>query len=175
MSPLRRAHPRTVANVFRASLVLAVLAVTLAFAAASPAAASDRTVGANYATADSVIVLRGRKGIAGPWRRYLWVKLDRSRITSFTVCAARGLKSLSPSCTPRGGALPTGSVLRLEQRRAGRSWRTVAISREPALQAVLSNSVTGNRVGTTSYRVTLRNGAGRVVETSNMFRVYWTK
>jgi hypothetical protein len=155
--------------------VPALLAVGLAFATASQEAVPDRIAAADSAAASSSIVLRGRTGIAGPWRRYLWVKLDRSRVTSFTVCAARGQKSLSPSCTPRDGALPAGSVLRLEQQRAGRSWRTVAISREAALQAVLSNSVTGNRVGTTSYRVTLRNEAGRVVETSNVFKVYWTK
>jgi hypothetical protein len=35
--------------------------------------------------------------------------------------------------------------------------------------------VTGNRGGATSYRVTLRDDAGRVVETSNVFNVYWTK
>jgi hypothetical protein len=136
--------------------------------ASGPASASGAST--------SKIVLRGRQGIQGPWRRYLWLKLHRFGITSFTVCAVRNVKFLSPSCRPPGGGrLPQGSILKLEQGRPGRGWRTVAISREAALQAVLSNTLTGNRLGPTSFRVTLRNVAGRVLETSNVFRVYWTR
>ena len=154
-----------------------VVLVTSVLAAVSTAGAAESASGPASAGAVSAskIVLRGREGIQGPWRRYLWLKLHRFGITSFTVCAVRNAKFLSPSCRPPSGArLPQGSILKLEQGRQGRGWRTVAISREAALQAVLSNTVTGNRLGATSYRVTLRNSAGRVVETSNMFRVYWT-
>ena len=45
----------------------------------------------------------------------------------------------------------------------------------PALQAVLSNDVSGNRFGTVYYRVTLRQRSGRVLRTSNTFKVVWHK
>jgi hypothetical protein len=156
--------------------LVAVLVVTLALAASTAAVGAQSAPARATAANASKIVLRGRQGIQGPWRRYLWLKLHRFGITSFTVCAVRDVTSLSPSCRPPSGErLPQGAILKLEQSRPGRGWRTVAISREAALQAVLSNTVTGNRLGPTSYRVTLRNSAGRVVETSNMFRVYWTR
>jgi hypothetical protein len=154
----------------------AVLLVTFALAGSSAAGAAETGPASASSASASKIVLRGRQGIQGPWRRYLWLKLHRFGITSFTVCAVRNVKILSPSCRPPGGErLPQGSILKLEQGRPGSGWRTVASSREAALQAVLSNTVTGNRVGATSYRVTLRDDAGRVVETSNVFKVYWTK
>jgi hypothetical protein len=156
--------------------LVAVLVVTLALAASTTAVGAQSGPARATAANASKIVLRGRQGIQGPWRRYLWLKLHRFGITSFTVCAVRDVTILSPSCRPPSGdRLPTDSVLKLEQRRPRRGWRTVAISREAALQAVLSNTVTGNRVGTTSYRVTLRNDAGRVAETSNVFKVFWSK
>ena len=156
--------------------LLAVLVVTLALAVSTAAVAAGSGPARTTAADTSKIVLRGRQGIQGPWRRYLWLKLQRFGITSFTVCAVRDVTSLSPTCRPPSGdRLPTGAILKLEQGRPGHGWRTVAISREVALQAVLSNTVTGNRLGATSYRVTLRNSAGRAVETSNVFRVYWTR
>jgi hypothetical protein len=157
-------------------VLAAVLVLTLALAASTTAVAARSGPSRATAANASQIVLRGRQGIQGPWRRYLWLKLHRFGITSFTVCAVRDVKIPPPSCfPPSGDRLPTGSVLKLEQARASRGWRTVAISREAALQAVLSNTVTGNRLGTTSYRVTLRSDAGRVVETSNVFKVFWSK
>ena len=44
----------------------------------------------------------------------------------------------------------------------------------PTLHAVLSNAVAGNRFGTVFYRVTLRErGSGRILRTSNPFKVVW--
>jgi hypothetical protein len=157
----------------RAALALLVV---LTLALASVAAAGVESGPGSVGGPDASILLRGRQGIQGPWRRYLWLRLNRHSVISFTVCAVRNRTKPTPSCAPpQGERLPQGSILKLEQRRAGRGWRTVAISRGPALQAVLSNGVTGNRLGTISYRVTLRNEGGRAVETSNTFKVYWTK
>jgi len=159
--------------VSRALIALSVVALALTPVAAGGVRSGPTSVTAHTA---SKIVLRGRQGIQGPWRRYLWLKLNRNAVISFTVCAVRSASTPSPTCRPpHGERLPESSTMKLEQRRPGRGWRTVAISREPALQAVLSNGVTGNHVGTTSYRVTLRNESGRVVETSNTFKVFWTK
>ena len=63
--------------------------------------------------------------------------------------------------------------MRLEQRRGGPGWRVVGTSRDAALEAVLSNTVSGNRPGAVSYRVTLRNVSGRILGTSNAFKVFW--
>jgi hypothetical protein len=73
--------------------------------------------------------------------------------------------------------------MRLEQRLArsrlrrakSPGWRTVGTSRDAALAAVLSNAVSGNRLGEVSYRVTLRNASGRVFRTSNTFKVFWAR
>jgi len=132
------------------------------------------------AEADSTnIVALGREGDHGAWRRYLWLKLKRSQVTSFTVCAIWKRSSPPPpNCrSTRGTRLPQGTTLRLEQRRVTPSlapgWRTVGVSTEAAIQAVLSNGVSGNRAGTIAYRVTLRSASGRIRKTSNTFRVYW--
>jgi hypothetical protein len=125
----------------------------------------------------ATIVLRGRQGSEGPWRRSLSLKLIRVDVTSFSVCAIwkRASSSPPPNCrAPRGTRLPLGTTLRLEQRRSGPGWKTVGTSNHPALEAVLSNTVAGNRPGEVSYRVTLRGASGRVFRTSNTFSVDWT-
>jgi hypothetical protein len=123
----------------------------------------------------------GASGGQGPWRRYLWLKLVRVKLISFSVCAVWDQSALlTPACrAAHGKPLPEGTSMRLEQRRVrptrSAGWKTVGISGEPALQAVLSNSVSGNRLGVVSYRVTLRNASGGVLGTSNAFRVFWHK
>lgn len=80
-----------------------------------------------------------------------------------------------------GNRLPPGTVLRLEQRPIGGAikradspgWGMVALSPDAVLEAVLSNAVSGNKLGTFSYRVTLRNRAGRVLGASNTFKAFW--
>jgi hypothetical protein len=164
-----------------ALLVVVVLAFPLASGASGTGAASATRVTAEAA---AKISLRGRQGDHGPWKRYLWLKLVKVRLTSFSVCAVWNQEVLTPTCRAAPGSkLPRGTVMRLEQRlprvgsrRAGSpGWRTVGISPDAVLQAVLSNAVAGNRPGRVSYRVTLRNASGRVLETSNTFKVFWNK
>jgi hypothetical protein len=162
--------------------LLALLAVWLVLS--SPPASGAFGAGAgprskpDSARQGAPIVLRGRVGLAGPWRRYLWLKLRRVDITTFSVCAIWNRSSPPPpNCHGApGDRLPQGTVLRLEQRRlrpASRPWTTVGISRDAALSAVLSNTVSGNRLGTVTYRVTLRSPEGRIFRTSNAFNVFW--
>ena len=164
-----------------ALLVVAVLAFPLASGASGTGAASATRVTAGAA---AKISLRGRQGDHGPWKRYLWLKLVKVRLTSFSVCAVWNQTLLTPACRAAPGRkLPRGTIMRLEQRPVGSAlrradspgWGMVGISTEPALQAVLSNAVAGNRLGSVSYRVTLRNASGRVLETSNTFKVFWNK
>jgi hypothetical protein len=164
--------------------LLALLAVSLAVASAPASGPFGAGAGPPSAVGGTTqaappIVLRGRVGLAGPWRRYLWLKLVRVDITSFSVCAIWNRTSPPPpNCHGAAGdRLPQGTVLRLEQRRPRPAnsppWRTVGISRDAALSAVLSNTVSGNRLGMVTYRVTLRSPAGRIFRTSNTFKVFW--
>jgi hypothetical protein len=151
--------------------LLALLTPLVSGAGASP------TTGARPTTAaEATIKLGGRTGIDGPWRRALRLKLKRGGIpVSFSVCAVWGeAPSLTPACLQASDErLPEGTVLRLEQHRKV-GWRRVGLSPVPTLHAVLSNAVAGNRFGTVFYRVTLRErGSGRILRTSNTFRVVW--
>jgi hypothetical protein len=151
--------------------LLALLAPLVSGAGASP------TTGARPTTAaEATIKLGGRTGIDGPWRRALRLKLKRGGIpVSFSVCAVWGeAPSLTPACLQASDErLPEGTVLRLEQHRKV-GWKRVGLSPVPTLHAVLSNAVAGNRFGTVFYRVTLRErGSGRILRTSNTFRVVW--
>ena len=77
--------------------------------------------------------------------------------------------------------LPRGTILRLEQKPAGSGikvkdtpgWGMVGTSLEPSIFAVLSNVVTGNKYGTVTYRVTLRDAEGTIVARSKPFKVVW--
>ena len=164
--------PRALFAALAALLCLpSVLASGASGAGTGPSSAARFTTGAA-----APIVLRGRQGSQGPWRRYLWLKLVKVELTSFSVCAVWNRASPPPpTChAARGDRLPRGTIMRLEQRLARRaSWRTVGTSRDAALTAVLSNAVSGNRPGAVSYRVTLRSASGRVFRTSNTFKVFW--
>jgi hypothetical protein len=149
-----------------------VLASPLPYGASGAVASSPTRVTTGAA---AKIMLRGRQGIAGPWRSYLWLKLVRTDIVSFSVCALWDQRLLAPACrSTRGKTLPQGTIMRLEQRRTA-GWKRVALSPEAALEAVLSNAVSGNRLGVVSYRVTLRNPTGHIRATSNTFKVFWHK
>jgi hypothetical protein len=157
-------------------LLFAPVAGLLALASPLVSGASVVPTKSGRATTAAVatIKLGGRTGIDGPWRRTLRLKLVRGGIpVSFSVCAVWGERpSLTPDCQAASSeGLPEGTVLRLEQHRKV-GWKRVGQSPVPALQAVLSNAVGGNRVGTVLYRVTLRQGA-RILRTSNTLRVVW--
>lgn len=162
----------------RALFALLVVSVALASSLACDASESrEGTVTEVNAGPPPTIVLRGRQGSEGPWRRSLSLKLIEVDVTSFSVCAIwnRASSPPPPNCgAPRGTRLPSETTLRLEQRRSGPGWKTVGTSKDPALEAVLSNAVAGNRPGAVFYRVTLRGASGRVFSTSNTFRVDWT-
>jgi hypothetical protein len=151
------------------------------FALASPFASSATARPSNATrlttTADATIVLRGRTGIDGPWRKSLRLKLVRSAIpVSFTVCAVWGENpSVTTDCAAAPGErLPEGTRMRLEQHRKV-GWRRVGLSLGPALEGVLSNAVAGNQLGTVVYRARLVQPSGRVLRTSNTFKVIWHK
>jgi hypothetical protein len=160
--------------------LLALLAALLALLAPLAAGASvTPTRGAHSSKAtEATITLGGRTGIDGPWRRALRLKLKRGGVpVSFSVCAVWGdPPSLTPECLQASSQrLPEGTVLRLEQHRTV-GWKRVGLSPVPTLHAVLSNAVAGNRFGTVLYRVTLRErGSGRILRTSNPFKVVWHK
>jgi len=160
--------PRILVALAAASLVLS--AGSLSGAGGEPAS------GASVTTAPfSTIALRGRTGIEGAWRDSLRLKLGRSGIpVSFTVCAVWGKPpKLNPDCRPTSAKpLPGRATMRLEQHRRGR-WKRVGFSAEPALEAVLSDIVAGHRPGAVFYRVRLQQPSGRVLRTSNSFRVVW--
>src|SRR6266545_5984850 len=165
-----RAVPRVLVAVVAASLVLS--APSVSGAGAKPSRGAGVTT-----TALATIVLRGRTGIQGPWRDSLRLRLGRGGIpVSFTVCAVWGEPpSLTPTCrSPSGKRLPERATMRLEQHRTV-GWKRVGLSNEPALEAVLSDAVAGHRVGTVFYRVRLQQPSGRVLRTSNTFRVIWHK
>jgi hypothetical protein len=151
--------------------MLALLAPLISGANASHTSASRATT-----AAVATIRLGGRTGIDGPWRRALRLGLKRGGIpVSFSVCAVWGdPPSLTPACLQVSDErLPEGTQLRLEQHRTV-GWKRVGLSPVPTLHAVLSNAVAGNRFGTVFYRVTLRErGSGRILRTSNTFRVIW--
>jgi hypothetical protein len=129
------------------------------------------------AAAFATIALGGRTGIEGPWRDYLRLKLGRGGVpVSFTVCAVWGERPvLTQECgSASGKRLPKRATMRLEQHRTA-GWKRVGLSAELALEAVLSDAVSGHRAGTVFYRVRLRQPSGRVLRTSNTFRVTWHK
>jgi hypothetical protein len=162
----------------RALFALVAGLLALSSPLVSGASVSPSSGGGATTAAAATIVLRGRTGISGPWRSYLRLKLVRGGIpVSFSVCGVWGEHpSLTPECdAPPAERLPEGTMLRVEQHRTV-GWKRVGLSLEPAVEAVLSNAVAGNRLGTVYYRVTLRERlSGRILRTSNTFRVVWHK
>jgi hypothetical protein len=71
--------------------------------------------------------------------------------------------------------------MRLEQHPVGQAlkradspgWGMLAASSTATVGAALSNTVTGDVLGTFRYRVTLRNADGRVLLTSNVLPIDW--
>jgi hypothetical protein len=111
--------------------------------------------------------------------------VDGYQPIAFYVCAAWGKRKAPSRCTATAGArLPAGTVLRLEQRPPGPGarfpdspgWGTVGTSDSAELSLPLSNGVTGNRLGTVTFRATLRKrSSGRILATSNTFTLSWHK
>ena len=157
---------------------------TLAGTAALGATAGTTTSATGTDSKATVITLRGRTTAngGGTWQRRLRLKLLKLRLNRFELCAMVNQATFSPSCDPRpGSVLPRGTILRLEQKPAGSGikvkdtpgWGMVGTSLEPSIFAVLSNVVTGNKYGTVTYRVTLRDAEGTIVARSKPFKVVW--
>ena len=165
----------------RAFLSLSVASVVLVCSLASGASARPSSSTGLEKPAVATITLRGRTGIEGAWRTILRLKLRRGGTpTSFSLCGVWGDPPvLTAECDPNlAERLPDGSVLRVEQSRkaVGGVWKRVGQSQSTAVDAVLSNAVSGNRLGTVYYRVTLRQSStGQLLRTSNTFRVIWHK
>ena len=161
-------------------LFFAPLAALLGLLAPVGSGASVSPTSGSRATTAAVATIKmgGRTGIDGPWRRALRLKLKRGGLpVTFSVCAVWGEPpSLTPECLQTSSErLPEGTMMRLEQHRTV-GWKRIGLSPVPTLHAVLSNAVAGNRFGTVFYRVTLRErGSGRILRTSNSFKVVWRK
>jgi hypothetical protein len=161
----------------RTAFALVCAAVVLALPLASDAY-GDRTSSAVTGT----ITLRA-KYHGGLWQKSLYLKLVKLRLTDFSLCAiwnhTAGEKF---DCEPASKRqLPDGTSLRLEQSPVARAvvradspgWGMVGNSPNAGLGAVLSNLVSGNRVGTFKYRVTLRDRTNQLLVASNTLRVVW--
>jgi hypothetical protein len=167
-----------------------LLAPALALAALAASGCSgdkpaDKAATTTVGGAAETITVIGSRQNTGPFRRSLSLKLvDGYQPVNFYICAAWGEGTAPPGCTAAPGArLPAGSMLRLEQRPPGPAvtdpdspgWGTVGTSETAELDVPLSNGVTGNRLGTVTFRVTLRSRSGHVLATSNTFTLTWHK
>jgi hypothetical protein len=132
--------------------------------------------------AADTIALRARID-HGAWQRRLSLKLDKTKLISFTLCAVwdAPVTQRFRCAAPDGTRLPAGATMRLEQSPIGKAltrpdspgWGMLATSSTASLGAVLSNTVTGDVLGTFRYRVTLRDTAGKVLLSSNLFPIDW--
>jgi hypothetical protein len=167
--------------VLRAGVMFATVALALASALATqhrPAHAK-----ATAGEAGHSITLRG-KFLGSGWRKSLSRTLVRTRLTQFTLCALWDHPaSRQFDCIPTAGAsLPKGTELRLEQKPPGHGlrradspgWGMIGLSPTAVLRAPLSNDVTGNKVGTVRFRVTLRQrSSGAIIYRSNLLLLRW--
>jgi hypothetical protein len=130
---------------------------------------------------DSKLTLRVRTRL-GPWKQSLYLKLNKTRLSSFSVCGIRNWNGTERfDCEAAAGRLPSGNFLRIEQSPIAKAlrrpdspgWGMLGLTNNTRVGVVVSNNVTGNKYGTYRYRVTLRNVSGQVLATSNLVRVTW--
>jgi hypothetical protein len=171
----------------RAGLAVVAASVLLAYPlgcgksvdnAVGPAGASA------HAEGPGIISIRERTG-EGAWRPSLSLRLVKTKLITFSVCALWNESAAADwgtSCASADGAqLPTGTVLRLEQSPVGKAvkradspgWGMVAVSDSAALEAVLSNTLNGNKYGTLRYRATLRDTEGKILAASRAMKLVW--
>lgn len=170
------------------TLVLSALLVA-GCSGGKPSAGSPTTTGGqtttNAAQDPATIRLRGAASSTGPWKRHLSAKLGTGgNPGKFFVCGVWSHTPPKDPCrAPAGTVLPAGATMRLEQRPIGPAverpdspgWGLVGTSGEADLDIPLSSFVSGDRPGPVTYRVTLRDGAGRVLATSNPITITWQK
>jgi hypothetical protein len=162
---------------------LAALTVSVALVGLLAAGASGSGRQPSVALADTITV-RARLH-DGLWQKSLSLKLVKTRLIGFTLCAVWDKPATQKfSCKAGSGAqLPAGTHMRLEQspifRAVRRSdspgWGMLGRSDDAFLGAGLSNTVSGDKFGTVKYRVTLRDSSEKVLLTSNIFTVVWRR
>lgn len=132
---------------------------------------------------DSKLTLRLRTRV-GPWKTSLYLKLNKNVLSTFSACGIRNWDGAEKfDCEAAAGRLPGGNFLRLEQSPRAKAlarpdspgWGMLGLTSNTRVGVVLSNVLTGNKYGTYRYRVTLRNGSGQVLATSNVVKVTWHK
>lgn len=165
----------------RPGIVFAAVPVALACVLGFAACGNGATHAAVSvaATADT-ITLQGRVH-RGPWQPTLSLKLGKTSLTEFSLCAIWNKPAVESSDCGHHAPLPAGTALRLEQSPVGHGlkradspgWGMLASSEESVLEAALSNKVSGNRLGAVHYRVTLRDTSGKILARSNPFAVTW--
>ncbi len=168
-----------------------LLAAVLAAGCSGGDDTAGTTTGADTATAttavpsDTKITLRAGRTNTGPWVESLALEHGADGVpTNFFVCAAWDEAESPAGCKAAAGAeLPTGTVLRLEQRPVGAAtanpdspgWATVGTTDRPELEIPLSDFVLGLGEDTATYRVTLRAlEGGPALATSNPITVAWS-
>ena len=114
----------------------------------------------------------------------LSVKLRKYQLETYKVCGVWNWPNERRfTCLAAGSRLPEGTVMRMEQspiakamrRSDSPGWGMVGLSPHPVIRTPLSNTVTGDRYGTFYYRVTLRDGAGKALLTSNRVTLVWRR
>ena len=165
-----------------------VLATVLAAGCSGGDSTSQTTTGTTTVAAGGTgkITLLGASENTGPWVRSLSLEHGEDGMpVTFFLCAAWDESRAREGCAAAPGAkLPSGTVLRLEQRPTGSAaaspdspgWATVGTSELVELEVPLSDFVAGLDVRTATYRVTLRRlEGGPALATSNPITVTWAE
>lgn len=164
-------------------VIVAIAAVSAAAALALVPGALGSSAGAARTADVAPILLRGQLP-SGPWEKSLYLKLVKTRLTTFFLCGIYNHAPGTPfDCTTATGDLPEGTTLRLEQSPVGRGrrepdspgWGLVGLSTDVTVATPGSNMLEANRRGRFRYRVTLRDGSGAIQATSNIFTITWHK
>ena len=117
-----------------------------------------------------------------PWKTALYLKLVKTKLTTFTACGIRNYHAGDKfDCEASTARLPEGAIMRLEQSPIGKAlrrddspgWGMLGSSITQKIGTALSNVLTGDKIGTYRYRVTMRDPSGTVLATSNIVKVTW--
>ena len=174
--------PRAIVVLMIASIAFAC---ALTFGASAGRTGSSVPSGARSAAEEPGTITLRLRYRRGPWKKSLSLKLIKTRLISFSVCAIRNYTAGQKyDCDlDRGAGLTGGMTMRLEQNPVAKAlirddspgWGMLGVSITARLGAVLSNEVTGDKFGTFRYRVTLRDSSGKVLATSNPVSVAWLR
>jgi hypothetical protein len=152
------------------------LAAGTAYASSRPATATAPAA----RTADNVQIWVKTRG--GPWTKQLSLKLRKTKLSVFYVCATYNT-GLAPraACESTTSLDRPGTLLKIEQspiqkaqkRPESPGWGLVGAGDKKLVQAELSNLVTGDNFGTFRYRATLRSLDGKQIAASKAVPVVW--